>query len=121
MRSGRKCGARGNRRALAGLVAGIAGTATLVAGLTFAPQEAAAQRPDLRQMSCAQARNLVARRGAVVMTTGRYTYERFVAGPRWCDHWETVAPRAAATRDNPRCVVGYICETPLFRPFGWDR
>jgi hypothetical protein len=102
-------------------VVGIAGTATLVAGLTFAPLEAAAQRPDLRQMSCAQARNLVARRGAVVMTTGRYTYERFVAGPRWCDHWETVAPRAAATRDNPRCVVGYICETPLFRPFGWDR
>lgn len=86
---------------------------------TLAPQPAAAQRPDLRRMTCNQAQDLVARRGAVVMTTGQHTYERFVAGPRWCDHWETVRPAQVRTRDTSRCIVGYICETPLFSP--WER
>lgn len=88
--------------------------------MTLAPQPAAAQRPDLRRMTCNQAQDLVARRGAVVMTTGQYTYERFVAGPRWCDRWEVVRPEVARTRDTQSCVVGYICEVPLFRPFEWD-
>ena len=26
----------------------------------------------------------------------------------------------ARTRDTQSCVVGYICEVPLFRPFEWD-
>lgn len=86
---------------------------------TLAPQPAAAQRPDLRRMSCNQAQDLVARRGAVVMTTGQFTYERFVAGPRWCDHSETVRPAQVRTRDTGRCIVGYVCETPLFSP--WER
>ena len=71
-------------------------------------------------MSCAQAQSLVARHGAIVMTTGRHTYQRFVAGPRFCDHWEVVRPEVQQTRDAPRCLVGYICETPLFSPFERD-
>ncbi|WP_349357338.1 hypothetical protein [Stappia sp.] len=86
--------------------------------LASAPADAA--RPDLRRMSCAQAQALVLQRGAVVMTTGQYTYQRFVAGPRWCDRWEVVRPEVARTRDTDRCVVGYICEVPLFRPFERD-
>ncbi|MCA1300355.1 hypothetical protein [Stappia indica] len=83
-----------------------------------APAEAA--RPDLRRMSCAEAQAMVTRNGAVVMTTGRYTYKRFVAGIRWCDRWEAIRPAVAATRDTPQCVVGFECETPLFRPFERD-
>ncbi|MCA1244497.1 hypothetical protein LC092_18790 [Stappia stellulata] len=97
----------------------LAGTAVLALAL-LVPSVADAARPDLRRMTCAQAQAMVAQRGAVVMTTGQYTYQRFVAGPRWCDHWEVVRPEVASTRDTQSCVVGYICEVPLFRPFEWD-
>lgn len=100
-------------RLIAVALAGLALTASL-------PRQAEAQRPDLRRMSCAQAQSLVARHGAVVMTTGRHTYQRFVAGPPFCDHWEMVRPAVQQTRDAPRCLVGYVCETPLFSPFNRD-
>ncbi|SDU20364.1 hypothetical protein [Stappia sp. ES.058] len=99
-------------------ITGLAALAAIL--LALAPSAAEAARPDLRRMTCAQAQTMVAQRGAVVMTTGQYTYERFVNGPRWCDRWEVVRPEVARTRDAQSCVVGYICETPLFRPFEWD-
>ena len=98
---------------LAASVAFAAGDAVLIS-------DAHAARPDLRQMTCAQGQALVRQRGAVVMTTGRYTYQRFVAGKSWCDHWEIIRPEVVTTRDTDRCVVGYICEDPLFRPFRRD-
>ncbi|AXS39998.1 hypothetical protein [Breoghania sp. L-A4] len=84
----------------------------------LAAAPALAARPDVRRMTCAQAHDMVLDRGAVVMTTGRFTYERFVSHQRYCDRWETVVPALAATRDKPQCLVGYICEEPLFRGFG---
>jgi hypothetical protein len=102
-----------------GRTAILAGTAGLALTVIL-PSVAEAARPDLRRMTCAQAQAMVAQRGAVVMTTGQYTYQRFVAGPRWCDRWEVVRPEVARTRDTQSCVVGYICEVPLFRPFEWD-
>ncbi|WP_202395836.1 hypothetical protein [Stappia sediminis] len=77
-----------------------------------------AARPDTRAMTCGQAQSLVQRYGAVVMTTGQYTYFRFVADRGFCDAWETLQPKVAPTRDNPRCIVGYACVEPLFAP--WD-
>ena len=77
-----------------------------------------AARPDLRQMSCAQAQEMIRRNGAVVATTGRHTYNRFVSHQRYCDRWETIVPKLEATRDNPHCLVGYICQEPLFPRFG---
>lgn len=66
-------------------------------------------RPDTRQMSCQQARSLVQQHGAVVMTTGQYTYERFVAGHRYCD-WPFVAtPTWTRTADTPQCGL-YNCQ-----------
>ncbi len=115
----RSLGPRNGRRASLRRRVALAGIAALSLA-ALAPQPASAQRPDLRRMSCAQAQATVARYGAIVMTTGPHTYQRFVAGPRFCDHWETVRPAQSATRDTPHCVVGYICETPLFRPFERD-
>ncbi len=85
---------------------------------TLAPVAAAA-RPDTRSMTCAQAQNFVRQRGAVVMTTGPHTYQRFVTHWRYCDSWEKLFPEMAPTRDNPKCIVAYRCDEPLFRP-GWD-
>ncbi len=113
--------ARGARNARMRKAAGRgAATLLVLAGVLAGGAPVAEARPDFTRMTCAKARAMVARSGAVVATTGRYTYQRFVNGPRWCDHWETVRPATAPTRDNRSCVVGYICETPLFRPFGDD-
>ncbi len=93
----------------------------ILAGLAIVPLAAApalAARPDLRRMSCAQAQDMVVDRGAVVMTTGRFTYQRFVSHQRYCDRWEATVPALAATRDKQQCLVGYICKEPLFRGFG---
>ena len=74
--------------------------------LLSAPAEA--QRPDLRAMSCAQAQALAASRGAVVMTTGQFTFERFVANQSYCTREETVR-RAQVTAADGGCVIAYRC------------
>lgn len=99
--------AGGTRLLFLGVVMGLAGTVA-----------ASAARPDLRAMSCRQAQEMIRAEGAVVATTGRYTYRRFVSHQRYCDRWEGIVPALSPTRDNPRCLVGYICEEPLFRGFG---
>jgi len=41
-------------------------------------------------MTCAQAQALVTTTGAIVMSTGQYTYERFVAHRGFCRHGEVL-------------------------------
>lgn len=91
---------------------------SLVALLVLAGPVLAA-RPDVRKMTCDQARSLVLQRGAVVMTTGQYTYKRFVSRQSYCDYWERAASAWTATRDDPQCRIGYVCEERMNRfPFG---
>jgi len=78
---------------------------------------AAQARPDLRQMSCSQAQNMVYQYGAVVFTTGPHTYKRYVSNRRYCDRWQRTYPLYGPTRDNLKCVVGYECREPLFQRF----
>lgn len=66
-------------------------------------------RPDSRRMTCDQAYNLVQRHGAVVISTGRYTFERVVASSRWCQFEEITQRFYVPTRDDHRCRVGYRC------------
>lgn len=91
------------------LVAGaFVSTATL-----FGPamDTASAQaRPDTRSMTCAQAQNFVRQRGAVVMTTGRNTFERIVASARYCPPQQNFLRRFnAETSDARHCQVGFTC------------
>ena len=41
-------------------------------------------RPNTTSMSCGEAAATVARAGAIVLTTGEHTYERFVAASTFC-------------------------------------
>lgn len=66
-------------------------------------------RPNTTQMSCAQAAATVARAGAIVLTTGEQTYERFVATNAFCLPGEMTEPGIAPTLDSPACQVGYVC------------
>jgi hypothetical protein len=51
------------------------------------------------------------------MSTGQYTYERFVAHWGFCNFDEYADLTAAPTRDYPRCPVGYVCR---YRPAPWE-
>ena len=82
----------------------------LVALLSLAATASYAQgRPATMAMSCGQAAKLVAARGAVVLTTGRDTYDRFVRDQSFCTSERTVQPARVPTADNPACFVGYRC------------
>ena len=65
-------------------------------------------RPDARQMTCGQVQDLIDRRGAVVLTTGRHTYDRYVAAGQFCSIGETSTMATIATRDTNQCRV-YRC------------
>ena len=76
-------------------------------------------RPDLRKMACAEAQEMVQRLGAVVFTTGQFTYSRFVANQSYCERGQITYPQYGATRDNPQCFVAYECREPIFRTWPW--
>lgn len=80
---------------------------------------ALAARPDVRKMTCQQVQQMVLERGAVVATTGKYTYQRFVSDYLYCDYWEWATPVRVKTKDTSKCRL-YICEQ---RPddFGFGR
>ena len=77
--------------------------------VAFAAGSANAQRPDTRAMTCAGAWAFVQANGAVVMSTGRYTYDRLVSQRRYCELNEVLQRHFAQTADSPRCFVGYVC------------
>jgi hypothetical protein len=74
---------------------------------------ASAQRPDARTMTCQQVHDLIASRGAVVLTTGQHTYDRYVASGRYCSFPNTTRPESINTRDGVCTVLR--CGEPLFR------
>jgi hypothetical protein len=78
-------------------------TAALATGAMAQP------RLSTTDMSCNQAAGLVASRGAIVLGTGGYTYDRFVSDGRFCLRTEATDPAWVAAGDTPQCFVGYRC------------
>ena len=66
-------------------------------------------------MTCAQARGLVATHGAIVLSTSRTTYDRFVAHGGFCQFNEWAAPAWVPTRDTPQCPVAVCREAERWR------
>jgi len=66
-------------------------------------------RLDSRNMTCNQARDLVRNSGAVVMSTGRFTFERVVYSVSFCQSFELTKPFYAPTLDVKKCNVGNKC------------
>ena len=67
-------------------------------------------RPSTVNMSCRQAAGLVASRGAIVLGTGGYTYDRFVRDRSFCLITEVTEPVWVPAGDTPQCFVGYRCK-----------
>jgi hypothetical protein len=80
------------------------------AALLASASVAEAARPSTLDMTCAEAAATVARAGAIVLTTGEHTYDRFVATGAYCLPGETTERALAPTIDTPYCQVGYRCE-----------
>jgi len=86
-----------------GLVAGLSACAVLLS-------QPALARPDTTRMSCAAARSLVEQAGAIVLSTGGSTFDRFVHHRGYCTPSEITQPAFVPARDEPYCFVGYTCE-----------
>ena len=68
-------------------------------------------RPSTQSMSCREAQALLASKGAVVMTTGPHTYERFLADDNYCMIAEYADAASAPTKDVRSCPLGFTCKT----------
>ena len=79
----------------------------LVATLATIP--VAGARENTANMSCDEAAATVAKAGAIVLSTGVNTYERFVASVQFCLPRQTTEPGLAPTIDSRFCHVGSIC------------
>jgi hypothetical protein len=76
---------------------------------TLTTSSIADARPNTTTMTCAQAAATVARAGVIVLSTGEFTYDRFVSGIEHCMPRQTTRPGIAPTRDSAECQVGFIC------------
>jgi hypothetical protein len=67
--------------------------------------------PTTLNMSCAQARGIVASQGSVVLRTGPTTYDRYVRDGSFCAVQEMARSAWVRTADSARCPVGGVCRS----------
>ena len=67
-------------------------------------------RPSTVNMSCGASRQLVLSRGAIVLGTGGFTYDRFVRDQTFCDVTEYAQSAYVPSLETPACFVGYRCK-----------
>lgn len=91
---------------------------TLVATLLLTTGAVAQTRPLTLRMGCGQAKALVASRGAVVLSTGQNTFDRYVSSGAFCLSGEFARPAWVPTADDPQCAIGFTC-VPTPPDIGW--
>ena len=74
----------------------------------------AQSRPSTTSMACGAANGLVRSQGAVVLSTGRDMYDRYVAGQNFCGPGESARATFVPAADNPQCFIGYRCVSPSY-------
>jgi hypothetical protein len=76
----------------------------------FVTTAAAQTRPSTVNRPCAASQQIVAARGAAVLGTGGYTYDRFVRDRSFCEFSEYVEPAFVPSADAGQCFIGYRCK-----------
>lgn len=89
---------------------------SLVLTFAFTGASLAQGRPSTLSRSCAANQQSVRANGAIVLGTGGYTYDRFVAHRGFCQFDEYADPAWVPARDTPQCFIGYRCKSGPF----WD-
>src|ERR671911_111035 len=77
-------------------------------GMLIATSATAQPRPSTLQMTCGQAAALIASQGGVVLGTGGYTYDRFVAHRGFCLRSEVAQTVWVPTRDTRTATCGAV-------------
>ncbi|WP_428643092.1 hypothetical protein [Roseibium sp.] len=93
------------------LMAAAAGT------LTLAAVQPSLARPNSTAMTCAQVQSMIVRNGAVVLSTGQYTFDRYVANLNYCQHGEVLYREYIPTKDSRKCPVQRCGELQRWK---WD-
>ena len=70
---------------------------------------AAEARPYGPALACARLAAAVQSEGAVVISTGPLTYDRFVSSSGYCERTQETEAAWIPSGDNPQCFVGYTC------------
>ena len=91
----------------------------LVASTLLSANALAQSSPMVPAMNCGQANYLVASHGAIVLGTGRYTYDRYVRSQAFCFPTQYVRPAWVPAADTSQCFVGYTCTDDPPWDFGW--
>lgn len=82
-----------------------------LAFLAYASSVEAQQRLSTLSLTCGQAQQVILSRGAAVLSTGTYTYDRFVRHRGFCELNEGLELAFVPTRDTPQCPIGYRCRS----------
>jgi hypothetical protein len=85
-----------------------------IIALALVSSSAFAARPDTTKMTCADAKELVSRNGAIVLSTGDGQYDRYVAGNGYIGNGEKLVASYVPTLDNAECFVGYVVRDSEF-------
>ncbi|MHB2264633.1 hypothetical protein [Aliihoeflea sp. PC F10.4] len=72
----------------------------------------AQHRVDARQLDCESVQALIDDNGAVVLTTGQFTYDRYVVDGRFCYSPDVARYTTIPSADTNQCPV-YRCDQPL--------
>lgn len=72
---------------------------------TVPAADAQSGRPNSTAMTCGQVQSMINQRGAVVLSTGQHTFDRYVSNRNACQHGEILRRDYVPTRDNNRCYV----------------
>jgi hypothetical protein len=67
-------------------------------------------RPSTVNRPCASSRQLVFSQGAIVLSTGPNTYDRYVRDLSFCEPNQYLSPAVVPAFDTPQCPVGYRCK-----------
>ena len=88
----------------------ISNVVTLAFAASLVASAAIAQDgPNLRNMQCSEAQSMVKTKGAVVLSSGTYTYNRYVKDAAFCGEDMYLRPAWAKTQNSKSCFVGYTC------------
>ncbi len=65
--------------------------------------------PFAPKLSCGRLKSIVQQNGAEVISTGQFTYDRFVRDQSFCMRDEMTDPAWIVSSDQAECYVGYTC------------
>lgn len=90
----------------------------IIASIALAPTDGFAQaRIDSLSMTCAALKDVIQKRGVVIVGTGPNVYDRYVANGRFCAPTQITDNGFVPTSDNRQCAAGYLCRERTFAPF----